>query len=262
MSPDAAVADTTDDAFLDGRLSIRQPRDGYRAGLDAVLLAAAASVPIAGDCRVLDAGAGVGVVGLAIAARAPRARVTLVEIDAALAYLARSNAERNGFADRVEVVTADIGRGGSLLHGATRPPGLQPGVFTHLVSNPPYHADGSGTAPRASLRRVSHQMAAGGLERWLAFLATAARRDATLTLVHRADALDRILAALAGRFGGVRIRPVQARADRPAGRVLVSAVKGSRAPLTLLPALVLQDADGRYHDQIEAVMRHGTPLAW
>ncbi len=251
---------TTDDAFLGGRLAILQPATGYRAGLDAVLLAAATLVRAGSGARVLDAGAGVGVVGLAIAARVADARITLVEIDPGLAALAHRNAERNGLGDRVDVVVADIDRGGALLHDPSRPSGLDPGAFQHVVANPPFYGQGSGTPPASSVRRVAHQMPEDGLARWVAFLATAAATDATLTLVHRADALDQILAALEGRFGGVRIRPVHPSADRPAGRVLVHAIKASRAPLTLLPGLVLQDGAGRNLPEIEDILRHGAPL--
>lgn len=251
---------TTDDAFLGGALKILQPRAGYRAGLDAVLLAAAAPVPDVGCCRVLDAGAGVGVVGLAIAARIATAQVTLVEIDPDLASLARRNAVRNGFEERAVVVEADIGRGGAVLHDPGRPAGLAPGVFDQLVANPPFYEVGSGTSPAVPSRRVSHQMPGGGLERWIAFLATAAAAGGTLTVIHRADALGQLLAALSGRFGGVRILPVHARTGETAGRVVVWAVKGSKAPLTLLPGLILQDVDGSYLPDIESIFRHGAAL--
>ena len=251
---------TTDDAFLGGRLAILQPETGYRAGLDAVLLAAATPIVAGTRARVLDAGSGVGVVGLAIAARVPDARILGLEIDPHLAALARCNAQRNGLADRVDVVIADLGRGGALLHDPMRPPGLDPGTFQHVVANPPYYDQGTGTAPASSVRRVAHQMPGDGLDRWLALLATAAATDATLTLVHRADALDRILLALAGRFGAVRIRPVHSTIERPAGRVLIGAIKGSRAPLTLLPGFVLQDGTGHNLPEIEAILRQGASL--
>lgn len=258
--PAPAMMPTTDDAFLGGRLAILQPATGYRAGLDAVLLAAATPVMAGAKARVLDAGAGVGVVGLAIATRVPDARILGLEIDADLVALARCNAHRNGLGDRVEMMVADIGRGGALLHDPARPAGLDPGNFQHVVANPPFYGEGSGTAPASSVRRVAHQMPGDGLGRWIALLATAAATGATLTLIHRADALDRILAALDGRFGAVRIRPVHPTADRPAARVLIWAVKGSRAPLTLLPGLVLHDSAGRNLPEIEAILRHGAPL--
>ena len=253
------AATTSDDAFLGGRLHVLQPLNGYRAGLDAVLLASAVTIA-GGGGRVLDAGAGVGVVGLAIASRLAGARVTLVEIDAAMAALASANAGRNGLAGRVEVVVADLRRGGGLLHDAARPDGLDPGSFTHLVANPPYYHTREGTAPAGRQRAVAHQMDDDSLGRWVAFLATAAANGALLALIHRADALPAILAALEGRFGGIMVLPVHSKAGAPANRVLVGARRGSRAPLTLLPGLVLQDADGRYLPAVEAVLRDGAAL--
>ena len=99
-------SETTEDAVLGGRLILRQPRRGHRVGHDAILLAAATEAR-AGE-HVVELGAGVGAAGLALAQRVPGVRVTLVEIDSALAALARDNAARNGFADRVQVAVLDV----------------------------------------------------------------------------------------------------------------------------------------------------------
>ncbi len=260
MSQPSLPPELTDDAFIGGALSILQPATGYRSGLDAVLLAAAARNGIGSDERVLDAGSGVGVVGLAIAAQVIGARVTLVEVDPMLADLARRNAMRNGLDGRVRVVIADVAGGGRVLHEAGLDEGLAPASFEHVVSNPPYYAAGSGTPPPHRTKAGAHQMQAGDLDRWLAFLATAATSGGRLTLIHRADALQLVLDALDGRFGNIRVLPVHPRAGEPANRILVTAIKGSRAPLELRPGLVLHDADGCYLPNVEAVLRHGAPL--
>lgn len=252
--------ETSRDAFLGGRILADQPLAGYRAGIDAVLLAAATPAVI-GKCeRVLDAGAGVGVVGLAIAWRVTDARLTLVEIDQAMAALARSNVALNGLGERMEVVIADVSRGGATANAADAPASLAPGSFQHVVSNPPFYRTGSATPPGSPRRAVAHQMPQGGLLRWMAFLATVAAHGASLTLIHRADALDDILGSLAGRFGAVRILPIQPRADAAANRVLIRATKGSRAPLSLLPPFVLHDAYGRFLPGVAAILRDGAPL--
>ena len=260
---DASVASAhlTDDAFLGGALSILQPAKGYRAGLDAVLVSAAARATIAEGARVLDAGAGVGLVGIAIAASVVGVRVTLAEIDPMLAELARRNAERNGVADRVRVVVADVAEGGRALHNAASGCGLAPASFEHVVTNPPFYAAESGTPSPLRAKAVAHQLPEGRLDSWIAFLATAAANAGSLTLIHRADALAPVLDALSGRFGCIRVLPIHPRADRPAKRILITAVKGSRVPLELRPGLVLQDAEGRYLAAVEAVLRHGAPLA-
>ncbi|MGD9803227.1 MAG: tRNA1(Val) (adenine(37)-N6)-methyltransferase [Hyphomicrobiaceae bacterium] len=255
------VFDLTDDAFLGGKLHLLQPAKGFRSGLDAILLAAATPIPSDSSCRVLDAGAGVGAVGLAIAARCPCVRVTLVEIDPEFAELAQRNVERNQLTGRVEVVVADISAGGKAIHDPSRPDGLAPARFDHVVTNPPYFAVGAGTPPAIRNKASAHQMSGGSLDRWVAFLATAAVADATLTMIHRADALAEVLKSLDGRFGGIRILPVQPRLEAAATRVIITAIKGSRAPLAIKPSLIVHDAEGRFLPTIDAILRHGAGLA-
>jgi tRNA1(Val) A37 N6-methylase TrmN6 len=257
VTDDTAVAnlETSDDAFLGGALRILQPLAGYRAGLDAVLLAAA--VPVEeGPTRVLDVGAGAGVVGLAVARRVAGATVTLVERDPDLAALARANIARNDLAARVRVVEGDV----------TRPLGQLPGLaaeaesFDHVLANPPFHTEGRGTAAGEALRAAGHAMPDGGLDRWVRFMAAMARPGGTATLIHRAEALGEILQALAGRFGGILVLPVHPREGEPASRVLVQATKGSRAPLRLLPGLALHKPDQGFQPEVEAILRQGAAL--
>ncbi len=247
---------TTDDAFLGGALQILQPKGGYRAGLDAVLLAAAAPVEAGRVQRVLDVGAGVGVVGLAVARRAADAIVTLVERDPGLVALARANVERNGLVARVRVIEADVARP---LHEIERLSDAAQG-FDHVLANPPYHVEGRGTAAGDPAKATAHAMPDGSLDRWLRFMAAMAGAGGTATLIHRADALGEILAACAGRFGNLAVLPLHAREGEAASRVLVQGVKGSRAPLALLPGRLLHGADGAFRPEIEAALREGAPL--
>ena len=247
---------TTDDVFLGGALHILQPRDGYRAGLDAVLLAAAAPVEAGLGQRVLDVGTGVGVVGLAVARRVGDARLTLVERDPEMAGCARANIERNGLAERVRLIEADVARPlgeAEDLRAAAQ-------SFDHVLANPPYHVEGRGTAAGDAAKAAAHAMPDGGLERWLRFMAAMTRSGGTATLIHRADALGEILAGCAGRFGGLAVLPLHAKDGEPAGRVLVQGTKGSRAPLVLLPGVVLHGPDGKFRPEIEAVLRAGAPF--
>ena len=84
---------------------------------------------------------------------------------------------------------------------------------------------------------------------------------ARLTMIWRADGLAAVLAALDARFGGFVVIPVHGRAGEPAIRVLLRAGKGNRAPLQLLPGLLLNDEDGRPTAEAEDILRRGTP-AW
>ncbi len=257
----------TDDAFLGDALAIFQPAQGYRAGLDAVLLAAACGATAGQNARVLDVGAGVGVAGLCVARRVPDARVTLVEREPTLADLARRNIDRNGFQDRARVVELDVAAGGGAVHRArveTPPerPSVLPGAFTHVIANPPYFAHGHGTASPARLKAASHQMAGGELDAWFRFIATAASRDGVATMIHRAAALGVLLDGLGQRFGDLRVLPLYPRAGDAAHRVIVQGRKGSRAPLTLLPGLALHGDGHAFVERIDAVLRGGAALEW
>lgn len=254
--PAADPAHLTDDAFLGGALRVLQPKAGYRAGIDAVLLAAAVPLRPGRRERVLDVGAGVGVVGLLVAHRAPRAEVTLVEREAFLVELARRNIVRNGLEARMRVIAADVARRLDELAQ------LQPEVegFDHVLANPPYHPEGTGTVSAAALKAAANVMPGGALADWARFMAAMARPGGSVTMIHRADALAGVLSALAGRFGGLRVFPLYPRAGQSATRVLVQGRKGSHAPVELRPGLVLHDRGNRFRPEVEAVLRHGAPL--
>jgi tRNA1(Val) A37 N6-methylase TrmN6 len=262
MSPDNAGA-LTDDAFLGGRLGILQPADGYRAGLDAVILAAACGARSGSDARVLDAGAGVGVAGLCVARRVADATVTLVEREPALVEIARRNVARNGLKERVRVVEMDISDGGAAIHRLRESDaGLGAGTFSHVIANPPYFTEGSGTRPPVHFKAAAHQMADGALDQWCRFLATAADGDGLVTVIHRAEELGALLDRLGRRFGALRVLPIHPRTGAKAHRVLVQGRKGSRAPLSLLEGLVLHGGSNAFVPTIDAVLRHGAALDW
>lgn len=252
MTDPADVIAVTDDAFLGEALMVLQPRAGYRAGVDAVLLAA--TVP-ASAASILDAGSGVGVVGLCVARRLSGTRVTLLEREPELGDLARRNIERNGLGDRMTVVMGDLTAPAAALRD------LPAESFDAVVANPPFHIAGNGTPAGTLLKDASHAMPAGQLDQWVRFAARMARPGGTLTMIHKADATAEILAAFARRFGGVTLCPVHARTGEPAIRVLVRGIKGSRAPLTIAPPLLLHEEGHAFRPEVAAILRHGAALA-
>lgn len=247
----------TEDAFLGGRLSLLQPRGGYRAGTDAVLLAAAIPAKGSPGERVLDAGAGVGAVGLCLAARVAGTRVMMAESEPRLVELARCNVARNALEGRVEVVAADVASPARTLTAA----GLAADSFAHVAANPPFNIEGRGRSPRHALKARAHAMPAGSLGRWVRFLTRVAAPGGTLSMIHRPDALPELLGLLEGRFGALRLLPVHPRRDVPAVRVIIQGLKGSRAPLSVLPGLVLHRSDNRPRPEIVDILRHGASLA-
>lgn len=246
----------TEDAFLGGALTILQPRAGYRAGIDAVLLAAAVPVEGGREERVLDAGAGVGVVGLCIARRVPTAHVDLVENEPQLATLARQNVARNNLQDRVKVFEADLAGPAAALAAA----GIAAEAYAHVAANPPFHVEGRGRRPKHGIKAAAHAMPAGSLGRWVRFLTRVTAPGGSLTLVHRPEVLSELLPLLDGRFGAIKILPLHPRAGEPAVRILVQARKGSRAPLTLLCGRVLHNDDHSFRPEIADVLRRGAAL--
>lgn len=229
-------ADITEDLFLNGKLRLRQPRGGHRAGHDAILLAAA--TPARPGDRIADFGAGVGTAGLAVARRVPGIECVLIEIDAALVELARRNAALNSL--NVEVHTLDVTASAAAFAAA----GLAPDSVDAVLMNPPFN-DGSRhrSSPDAQ-RQVAHVAAEGMLSQW----AHAARRilkpGGSLTLIWRADGLGDVLAALERGFGGIKVLPVYPDARKPAIRVLVSATKGSGEPMSIRRGLNLNGENG------------------
>ncbi len=245
----------SDDAFLGGRLNLLQPAKGFRGGLDAVMLAA--SVPGAGLRQVLDVGAGVGTAGLCLATRLGAVEVTLVERSGTLAGLARQNVARNGLSDRVRVFEADI-TGPAAGHRAL---GLEAERFDHIIANPPYLEAGRHRLPEDATAAAAFGMDAGGLAGWVRFMSRMAAPSGEITIIHRADALGELLAALGDRFGGVRVLPLHPRAGAMAHRILVRARKGSRAPLELLAGIVLHGDGHAFLPEISAIHREGVALA-
>ena len=250
------VSDLTDvaiseDRLLGGRVLLRQGVRGYRAGMDAALLAAACDA--ADGARVLEAGCGAGGALLAAASRRPGAGFVGVERDPAAAALARLNVQANGLQSRVEIIEGDVALPFKRL-GA--PP------FDAVMANPPFFDDPAALRAPAP-EKAGAWMADGGLAAWTGFLLKAVREGGSVTLIHRADRLADILALLAPKAGSFQIRPIHSHADAPAKRVLVRALKTGKAPLQLLPALVLHPREGAKHtDEAEAILRGEAALGW
>ena len=236
------------DAISGLGLVLRQKRAGHRVGLDAVLLTATASAGTA-PRRIVDVGAGVGSVGLALARRYAEAQVDLVEIDPELAALAAENAARNGLAGRARVVVADVARPRERRAG-----GVEDGAADLVATNPPFYlATASRVSPDPARARAHALNGADPLAVWLRASLALLAPGGRFAMIHRPDALPAIYSALGRRLGEVVVRPVYPRAGEDAIRVLVAGVKGSRAPARLAPPLVLHEADGSATAEARAV---------
>jgi len=247
--------DFSEDGILGSRLMLHQPKRGHRFGHDAILLAAAC--PARRGDHALDLGAGVGAAGLALAKRVAGISVTLVEIDPQLSALAQANADRNGFSASIRTVALDVTGSRRAFAKAE----LVPGSAMHVLMNPPFHDEISHQASPDPERALAHVGSSTTLAAWVTTAAWMLRPRGTLTLIWRADGLLDVLSALAKAFGGTAVLPVHGKPGRSAIRILLRAVKGSRAPLELVPGLVLNDASGRPTPEAQAVLRDGAPLS-
>jgi tRNA1(Val) A37 N6-methylase TrmN6 len=243
------------DLFLGGRLTLRQPAEGHRCGTDAVLLAAAAPADISG--LVIDVGAGVGAAGLALAVARPGTHIGLLENDPFIAGLARANLLQNQLADRGHVLEADL-----LSKASRRGAGLRDASAGLVITNPPFLDPGQARLSPDPRKRRAHAMPAeGALAAWIVASLALVAPGGLFILIHRPDALPLILQTLAGRAGGIAVLPVYPRRETAAGRILVRAKKGSRAPLAIAPPVVLHDGEG-FTEAADAIHRGAAMIEW
>ncbi len=210
--------DATQDGFLGGRIKLWQPRKGYRAGVDPVILAA--TVP--GDVRcVLDVGCGVGAAGLCLAARLPDVAVTGLEVQPDYAALARRNARDNAL--DFDVIEGDL---------ADMPRTLRDRQFDHVIANPPYFRRDQ-TTPAQDAGRETAMGEGAPLSAWVEACARRVRDRGEVTMIQRAERLPELLALFTGLLGSVRVLPLIPRAGRDSQLVLIRGQKGGRADFRL-----------------------------
>lgn len=240
--PPHLTTEIVENALLGGRVRLLQPAKGYRAGMDAALLAAAVSGK-PGE-RLIEAGCGAGGALMQIAARHPELALMGLERDPATADLARENAALNG--SSASIVTGDVAAGFRAL-------GLP--LFDWAISNPPFFDDPGALRDPAPGKRAAW-MADDGLAAWTRFLLKSVREGGRIVVIHRADRLADLLALLSETAGSFSVRGIHPHADEPAKRVLVQAIKTGRAPLRLLSPLILHDRSGAKHTpEAEAILR-------
>ncbi|PRY79971.1 tRNA1(Val) A37 N6-methylase TrmN6 [Marivita geojedonensis] len=237
----------TRDDFLGGALRLWQPRDGYRAGMDPVLLAA--SIPAKEGDTVLELGCGGGAALACLGARVPGLICTGVEMQPAYAALAQRNLNENGLTGTVHC--ADL----SALPAAVRSE-----RFDHVIANPPYFEDFRAVAARSEERAVSRSGALP-LERWVSVASKRLKPGGVATFIQRADRLPELMSAFFGCLGALELWPIHPRSTRPAGLVLLRGRKERRAAFVSHPPLVLhrgesheKDADS-YTEAVSKVLR-------
>lgn len=243
----------TVDKFLGGKLMLKQPRKGYRAGVDPVFLAAAVNAQ-AGQ-SVLELGCGAGAAILCLGTRIPGLHLTGVEKQDEYADLARRNAGDNSI--NLKVVNADM---------TNLPLAVRDQIFDHVIMNPPYHLrNGGALAPDAGREAAIGEQTP--LLEWINVATKRLRPRGYLLMIQKAERLPEILCGFDGRMGGVLVKPLSPRNGRAPTLILVQARKGGRGVFRLAAPLVLHegaehliDAD-TYRPEIRAILRDGAGLA-
>ena len=256
--PDGSTGTTGEsvvrDLLLDGRVSLVQPRSGFRVAIDTIFLAAALA-PAPGT-RLLEIGCGVGGASLCLLARLERedldgVSVIGLETQPDLVELANRNALENGRAQAFRAIKGDV----------SRPPiVLEPLSFDGVFFNPPYFRPQDQKSPENATRARATLEQDATLKDWFSAALRLLKPKGTLTLIHRAARLGDILGLLEGRAGAVVVKPLHPKASKPANRVIVSAVKDNRAPMTLQPGLVVHDPHDDFTPEADSVLRAGQKL--
>ena len=242
-------ADLTHDAFLGGKLRLYQPKTGYRAGVDPVLLAS--GVPAQAGQRVLELGCGIGTAILCLGTRVPGLTLTGIEVQQKAAALAARNGQ-----GRLEVITADL---------ADLPDDLRQRQFDHVLANPPYYDRAASVQSGDAAREVAHGETLG-LGEWVRIAAKRLAPKGQLHFIHRIPRLPDLMAALPSGMGSVEVLPITARTGRAPDRFILRARKNGRGDFILHPIQVMHSgaehgaADDSYTPEIESVLRNGAAL--
>ena len=240
----------SEDALLGGKVRFFQPERGYRVAVDPIFLAAA--VPAEPGEQILDVGAGTGAAMLCLATRLPSCRLVGIELQRELLRVANTNIEANGLAQRAEMIASDL---------ATLPPRLMAASFDHVMTNPPFLTADAATPPPLRQRADAHVESHLDLAGWLKSSLLMLKNGGSLTLIHRAERLGELLAALDRKVGDIVVYPLWPKDDgRPAKRILIQGWKGAKGPLKLAQGLVVHEADGRYCQTANNILRAGKAM--
>ncbi|MDA8423518.1 MAG: methyltransferase [Nitrospiraceae bacterium] len=225
-----------------GVVTVLQPRKGARFTQDSLILADFCRLK-PGD-RILELGAGTGVISLLLAKKFPSVRLVADEFEAQAYDLLCRNIEENGLSDRIVSADRDV----KYLSRS-----IAPKAFDVIVANPPYTAQGTGrTSPSPERQAARHEQTAL-LSAWLNrqdllknkgryFIIFAANRTAELISALREKKLEPKV-----------LRFVHSHGQKPASLVMIEAVKSAGISLDVLPPLVMYKTPGVYTEEMRRI---------
>jgi len=238
-----SYSNVSQDEFLGGLITLKQPIKGYRITSDSIFLAA--SISPKKDEKILDIGAGSGALLSCIAARLGEGIKTLtlhgVEIQDDLIALARENGP-----DCISYFSGNIFQDID---------GCDANYYDHVISNPPYYEKGKINPSPYETKAVAHGGNMVELELWIERSMRMVKPKGYLTVVHRADRLGDIVKIMSQKAGAIIIYPFYSKLEKDANRVIIRAQKDANGPLTLKSGMVVHKYDGNYSEKAEDVLR-------
>jgi tRNA1Val (adenine37-N6)-methyltransferase len=234
------IKQSSHDTLRKHDLIIRQPAQGYRFSLDALLLADFVRMPV--QARAADLGTGCGVIPLVLVRQNPDASIVAFENNVDMAVLARANVLDNGLAGRVEIIADDI------LNIRPRYPVSS---FDVVVSNPPFRSPHSGkTSPYAGRDAARHETSAG-LAEFLVAAKYLVKPSGRIYFIYPPSRLaEFICCARDLKLAMLRLRMIHGTGQAVAKMFLVELAKGRRGDVKIEPPLIVYGPQGEYSDEV------------
>jgi len=234
----------TRDTILDGSITLIQPRHGYRFSVEAILLGR--FVRASTRDRVLELGAGCGVVSIMIATLYRPRQIVAIEIQPMLAAMIDRSASINGL-ESVRSVCADLRQ--------KKIAGVEPASFDLVVANPPYRAVATGRENPDHGRRLARGESAAALRDFVAAARRYARTGARIAFVFTARRSAELISTMRScQIEPKRIRFVHPRIASPATVILIEARAARGIEVAIEPPLILYDRPGIYTSEARALL--------
>ena len=234
----------TIDRVFGGRVAVVQRRDGFRFSLDSLLLAR--FVEPRGRARIVDLGAGNGVIALSVAVLNRGVEATGVELQEDMVDRAERGSALNGLGDRVRTVRGDV-------REVERD--FTAGGFDAAVCNPPYRPRRSGRVNPDRERLLARHEVEGRLPDFVRAGAYLLRHRGRMCLVYPSERAVELFSVMRQhRLEPRRVRFVHSFAGSAATLVLAEGVKGARTSLAVLPPLVIYRLEDEYTDEMARLL--------
>ncbi len=231
-----------DDLQLAG-MKILQKEQGFRFGMDAVLLADFARIE-SGDA-VADFGTGTGILPLLLMGRQKGKRFDAFEIQPDMAGMARRTMLINGVDDRIHVHLCPVEQTLDVL---------SPCSVDAIVCNPPYGVPGTTLLnPSDTLSTARHQPPEG-LSGWYRMAYRLLKGKGRFHMIYPAPRMLEAMQELEkAHLAPKRFRLIYPAADKPANLVLIEAMKDAKPMLHPMPPLIIYEKDGSLTPELEQI---------